>query len=286
MDFGNFDHAKKIVWLASYPKSGNTWLRAFLAALLGDGTVDINDMKSDGIYSSRSTFSHFTDLDSTLLTNEEIALLQPAVYQDYADTSPEDRLFIKIHDAYTYNTSNVPIIPTAGTFGIIYIIRNPLDIAGSLANHLQTSLDFAVKQLNTFPKSINRPQGYLNTTEQLDQLLLNWSEHVASWIDQKNCPVLTIRYEDMITDALQTFSGCCAFIGLEYNESEIAGAITASAFDNLKQQEEEKKFKEKKIGSSFFRQGKMGLGRSELSETQIRSIIAAHSGIMSKFGYL
>ncbi|MEJ2083836.1 MAG: sulfotransferase, partial [Acidobacteriota bacterium] len=35
-----------IVWLASYPKSGNTWLRAFLMNFLDPGKrpVDINQL--------------------------------------------------------------------------------------------------------------------------------------------------------------------------------------------------------------------------------------------------
>ena len=75
---------KKIVWLASYPKSGNTWFRAFLTALLNDGDLDINQMKTDGIFSSRFIFDNSTDLDSTYLYDEEVKNMLPEVFCDMA----------------------------------------------------------------------------------------------------------------------------------------------------------------------------------------------------------
>src|SRR5258706_1512744 len=98
---------KKIIWLASYPKSGNTWFRAFLTALLGNGDLNINQMKTDGIFSSRGIFDDATDMDSTYLLDSEVKLLLPEVFTHVISQYEKDRLFVKIHDAYTLNDAGV-----------------------------------------------------------------------------------------------------------------------------------------------------------------------------------
>src|ERR1700755_1626042 len=93
---------KKIVWLASYPKSGNTWFRAFLTALLNEGDLDINQMKINGIFSSKQLFENFTDLEPAYLYHDEAKALQTEVFIHLEQFFKKDNLFIKIHDAYTY----------------------------------------------------------------------------------------------------------------------------------------------------------------------------------------
>ncbi|MGH7075150.1 MAG: hypothetical protein ACREFD_13235, partial [Stellaceae bacterium] len=94
-----------IVWLASFPKSGNTWFRIFLANLAaGDkGPADINDLdEKGGIASSRYEFEAATLLDSGLLSHDDIDCLRPQIYRAIAAEAPEQR-WIKAHDAYTLN---------------------------------------------------------------------------------------------------------------------------------------------------------------------------------------
>src|ERR1700744_765885 len=126
---------KKIIWLASYPKSGNTWFRAFLTALLGDGDLNINMMKTDGIFSSRGIFDDATDMDSTYLYDDEVKQALPEVFTHVVSQYAKPRLFVKIHDAYTMSVDGTPIIPAEPTLCALYFIRNPLDVAGSFANH-------------------------------------------------------------------------------------------------------------------------------------------------------
>src|SRR5690554_5847280 len=156
------DIAKKIVWLASYPKSGNTWFRAFLSALLGDGELNINEMKTDGIFSSRGIFDSCTDLDSTYLRDEEIKVLLPDVFCNVAAEYEKERLFIKIHDAYTYNQFEQPIVPTQPSYGALYFIRNPLDIVASLANHNGSTIDQAITLMNNSKGCLARQRNNLN----------------------------------------------------------------------------------------------------------------------------
>ena len=277
---------KKIVWLASYPKSGNTWFRAFITALLQDGELDINNLKSDGIFSSRRLFDEHTGLNSTLFTDEEVKLLQPAVIDRLAVTLNQQHLFMKVHDAYTFNRDGQPIIPTTSTLCAIYFIRNPLDIAGSLANHKDSSLDEAIALINNPEGKFSRQDDNLNTNMQFTQLMLNWSGHVKSWTDDLPFPVLVLRYEDMLADTYTTFSKALNFIGINATQQQIETAIAASSFEQLQQKEKEKGFAEKNKNTLFFRQGKAGGWKNELNTNQVSLITSPHKILMRKYGYM
>lgn len=275
---------KKIVWLASYPKSGNTWVRAFITALLNNGEVDINDLKTDGIYSSRSIFDYYTDLDSRVLTDSEVKLLQPTVFNCLArDNKNKEHLFIKIHDAYIYNQMGRPIIPAESSLCAIYIIRNPIDIIPSLANHLGFSIEKAIHFFNNCKSSL-APEKSNFVFNQNQQLLLNWSQHVKSWINQKDIPVFIMRYEDLLVNTFETFKLACSFIKLKNTDQQIFNAIEASSFNNLKEQEKLKKFRES--SSEFFREGKSNQAKKQLNESQLLSLNYSHLHIMRMFNYL
>lgn len=278
--------SKKIVWLASYPKSGNTWFRAFLSALLGDGELNINEMKTDGIFSSRGIFDSCTDLDSTYLRDDEIKVLLPDVFSSLAAEYEKERLFIKIHDAYTYNQFEQPIVPTQASYGALYFIRNPLDIVASLANHNGSTIDQAITLMNNPKGCLARQKNNLNVNNQLKQLMLDWSGHVKSWTNQKAIPVQVIRYEDMLHDPLTTFTKAVEFMGIDMKQEAIIKAIEETSFDKLKSQELKAGFKERnKKGNSFFRSGSAGNWTKELTEPQIESIITHHKKTMMSYSY-
>jgi hypothetical protein len=277
---------KKIVWLASYPKSGNTWFRAFLTALLGDGDLNINEMKTDGIFSSRGLFESCTDLDSTYLRDEEVKLLQPDVFCQLAAEYEKEHLFIKIHDAYTRNVLDQPIVPEAPTLCALYFIRNPLDVAGSLANHNGSTIDEAIHLMNKPNGCLSQQRGNLNVNNQFRQLMLDWGGHVDSWTTQSAFPIQVIRYEDMLTDTLATFSSAVDFMGINITKDKIIKAIEQTSFDKLKSQELAEGFKEKsKKTKSFFRSGTMGNWEKELTPKQAESIITHHQAVMNKYNY-
>lgn len=277
---------KKIVWLASYPKSGNTWFRAFLTALLNDGDLDINQMKTDGIFSSRFIFDNSTDLDSTDLYDEEVKNMLPDVFCDMAQWYLKKNLFIKIHDAYTLNIQNNPIVPTEPTRCALYFIRNPLDVVASFANHNNGTLDEAIHIMNKPKGSLARQKGNFNVNNQFNQLMLSWSGHVESWTNDLPFPVLVLRYEDMLADGLATFTKAVEFMGIEVQPGQVEKAIIASNFEKLKEKEQEKGFGEKNVKSeSFFRKGKSGGWKEELNAEQIQSIITNHKSVMEKYGY-
>lgn len=274
-----------LIWLSSYPKSGNTWFRSFISNLISNSEepVNINSMLTDGIASGRNIFDENTGIDSSDLSFEEIDNLRPEVYEYMAERA-EKRLYIKIHDAYTYLEDGRPLIPNHKA-KVIYILRNPLDVAVSLAFHLNSTYDDAIKKMGQeeFCFCSNDKKHHI----QLRQRLLSWGSHVKSWVDNGNIPIEVIRYEDMVEKPFETFSKAVQFIGLDVSEEKIKKAIKFSSFDILKSQEEKENFKEKPTkAKSFFREGKSGNYNNHLSEVQIEQIIKDHSEIMKRFGYI
>lgn len=278
---------KKIIWLASYPKSGNTWFRAFLNALLNDGEVNINELRQTNyIYSDRKVFESYTDINSSYLYDNEAKLLQPKVFAEMTKTTSLDILFIKIHDAYDLNIKQSPIVPEEATISAIYIVRNPLDIVPSLANHLNISIENAVRFINNELSCICTQSNNNNLSPQFRQSLKSWSGHVNSWINQYQFPVLVIKYEDMLNTPLHTFSEAVKFMGLNISSEIINKAIQSSSFEKLQQQELKYKFYEAPPNVQFFREGKSGEGVKKLEEAQINSITKCHKNLMSYLNYL
>jgi hypothetical protein len=279
------DDQKKIVWLASYPKSGNTWFRAFLTALLNPGStdIDINNLYQTTIASSRQLFDEMTGIASADLNLQEVDRLRPAVYRQNALESNEV-LYHKVHDAWTLLPGGQPLFPADVTKAVLYFIRNPLDVAVSFAHHLNTSLDKTIAILNNPDYSFCQRTDRLHN--QLRQRLLTWSGHVTSWVDDSGLPVLVMRYEDMKARPAETFARAADFIGLHYSPAEIMAALDRASFARLQQQEAEKGFSEKNARSgSFFRKGAVGDWKNVLTAGQISQIRDNHRGVMARFGY-
>lgn len=275
-----------IIWLASYPKSGNTWFRIFLTNLLRDSDTpaNINELESTPIASAREIFDQHIGFEASDLSADEIDRLRPELYC-YLAEEQEDPLFMKIHDAYTLVAGNQPMIPAAATGGALYFIRNPLDVAVSFAHHNGTDYDTAIANMAddafTFcgkPKRLHK---------QLRQKLLTWSDHVLTWADTAPFPVCLLRYEDMKAQPLETFSRAVRFAGLPHNEEQINKALAFSTFEVVQQQEEAEGFQEKSAAATrFFRKGQSGSWREELTAAQVQRIVADHREVMQRFGYL
>jgi hypothetical protein len=277
---------QKIIWLASYPKSGNTWLRAFLANLRSksDAPVNINSMGGGPIASDRAVFDELMGLESSDLNAAEIAHYRAAA-SEYRARLSQDRLFVKIHDAFTTTDTGVPIVPRAATMGVIYVVRNPLDVAVSYAHHMGLPIEKTVKVMGQEHHVLTGSGRGLS--QQLTQRLLTWSQHIRSWVDISELPVHVVRYEDMIYHPVESFTAIARFAQLSDDPEQIERAITFSSFDVLQGQEREHGFGEKPIQvESFFRQGKVGNWRDVLSDEQVAHIVRDHREMMRRFGYL
>lgn len=270
-----------IYWLASYPKSGNTWFRTFLQNLLENGSqpVDINELTVGNIASGRGWLDEVLGFDTAELDPDEVDRLRPEVYR--WSLRAEEIGYHKIHDAYTYTTCDEPLVSRAATLGALYILRNPLDVAPSYANHSHCTIGDAIARMGEGEHAM------CCTPNQVRQKLLTWSEHALSWIDAPGLNCHVIRYEDMLHTPVTTFTEAARFLHLPDDPTRVEKAIRFSEFKVLARQEEEKGFKERSPKTErFFRQGKSGDWRDKLTPAQVERIIADHGEVMRRFGYL
>jgi hypothetical protein len=289
----------RTIWLASYPKSGNTWFRMLVANLSAkDGKpIDINALpERGGIASARGPFDYLTLIDSGLLTHDEIDCLRPHVYEELATGADDDEQdsvndvppvrFVKVHDAYTQTPRREPLLAgRRGADGAILIVRDPRDVAPSLANHSRSSIDDAISFMDNtnagFSTNAARQQ------PQFRQKLPGWSGHIASWLDQVDIPMHVIHYERMQADTAGTFRRALDFAGRPASDDDIRRAVGCAGFDELRRQEQDKGFSEtpRRPGGLFFRRGEAGAWRDELTAEQVARIEAAHAPMMRRLGY-
>ncbi|HEX7695225.1 MAG TPA: sulfotransferase domain-containing protein [Sphingomonas sp.] len=285
------------IWLASYPKSGNTWFRILVANLWSgrDEPIDINVIEStDSIASGRNPFDQQTLIESGLLDHDEIDRLRPAAYAHAAAggtlADQEDPCFpvrfVKSHDAYTQTDRGEPIMAGArGAAGAILFVRDPRDVAGSLANHMSCTVDAAIGLMG------DRAFCFASATDRLDrqfrQRLLGWSGFAQSWLDQRDIPVHLVRYEDMLANTATVAHAALVFAGMEPDPDRLDRAIAFASIAELQRQETALGFREapRKMGGTFFRRGTAGAWRGELTMEQVARIEHDHGAMMDRLGY-
>ena len=271
----------KIIWLASYPKSGSTWLRAFLHNFLlnTDAPHSINEMSRLCTFdSSGFRYEKIAGKPVSQLSREEAAQLRPAVHKMMTEVSP-DNVFAKTHNAMA-NDCDVPMITMDHTAGGIYIVRNPLDVVISLADTQKLSIDGAIEimEVNTETE---------NSDAAACEFRSNWSGHVEGWTGKPSPGLHIMRYEDMQEKPVEAFGQVAAFLGVKPPQVRVERAVRYSAFDELKSQETKHGFVER-LGheKEFFRQGKTDQWRGILSHAQVKRMVDVHRQQMSRFGYL
>lgn len=279
-----------IVWLASYPKSGNTWFRMFLANFFANQSdpLDINKVHCAPVASARSVVDELLGYDSSYLSDDELKPILPTIFNHVSNNAKETEFF-KVHEAYisTGETKRCPIYPKEATKGVLYFIRNPLDVAVSFANHYGVTIDKAIGAMENEAYSIGHKLGK-GYRKQAHQALLSWSSHVRSWQNISDIPVHIMRYEDMHSSATETFSKALRHLGIDANQDRVERALKNSSFERLKKQETQNGFKERlsRCSNQFFNRGQVGYWRECLTVEQIERVTASHSEVMKEFGYM
>ena len=281
---------QRIVWVASYPKSGSTWMRMLLANFLFDSeeAVSINDL--DKVLPGASGFS-LADFDDRVgvspgdCTSGEADTLLPRLYRERAAGAADAGrlLFCKTHDVPRDTPAGEPLFPEDVTAGAVYLVRNPLDVAVSWAFYRGEDFAASIAMLNS-------PRYWLRVRRhpQLRHYLSDWSGHVRRWIGAP-FPVLTVRYEDLLADAAEQLGRVARFLRLEgaSDAGRCRRAAASSGFDRLRRNEEREGFLGRKPGNPhlFFRSGRAGGWRRHLSVAQVREVVRAHGETMAVFGY-
>lgn len=258
-----------ICWLAGYPKSGNTWLRLLLANWFSDVPIGINETGKVGL-----------DLQDTdpLLWGKWVKYDPGTQFENRAEILRQIHVnrpgvtFCKTHSARGVY-GRWELIPSDVTHSAIYMVRDPRDVAISLANHLQTSVDKAIRTMNSRHATMVSPDGVV-------QYLGDWSANVNSWMGS----ACVVNYEDLLDWPQSTFKKILNYLGQNYTDERVDKVVNSCAFENLRAQEIGQGFKEGH-GQTFFNNGK-SVWRDVLSESQEKRIRRRNSKVMKALGYI
>ena len=278
---------KKIVWIASYPKSGNTWMRY----LLGNYFFNHNDKFDPNIISYLKKFY----LDDELLNLNKLQDLKENPYNasKYWIKSQENLkilngnvAFLKTHNALV-NINNNEFTNENLSLGIIHIVRDPRDVLISYSKYRGISMEDAIKFM--LAKNLIYVQNKNNLSEV--EIIGSWSFHYNSWRNGIiKIPRIIIKYEDLIDDCYNSFSKVIAFLSklmnFEINDKKIRSSIKFSQFENLKKCEELNLFTENQGTEKFFRTGKYRNWIKELEYDQVKIIEDNLSAELIELGYL
>jgi aryl sulfotransferase len=257
----------KIVWIASYPKSGNTWVR-FLVCNLISGPVD---------------------------SAAELSRLTPDIHEVGAEVEPPSApSLMKTHFPYS---AALPL--GVHTAGAIYILRDPADVM--LSNYHYGKRVGAIEEADesALARYVDAFIAARGDPRWLKLGMGTWEQNVRSWLEnERRFPVLRIRYEDLLTEAVKIAGLLCRALGIARTGEDVARAVAAASFDSLRRIEETdigkrrtgifyKPYLSKPIGAGlrFMRSGTSGEAERVLSPDQWRRFNDVFGAMRADFGY-
>ena len=260
-----------IIWVSSYPKSGNTWVRTFILTYY----LSKNEKFNFRMLKNIRQFPHEKFFD------KKISDIKSAINNwDSAQSNINQKnklIFLKTHAALV-KINNISFTNNKHTLGAIYIIRDPRNVVTSLANHYQLTFDESLEFMTNKKKFLlkkNDPSNFGNFT-----FLNSWSEHYKSWLYTKQFNLLFIKYEDLENDTFNTFKKIVKFLNKIMKKKEkidtkrLIKIIDAVSFETLKKKENDEGFPEAVINNkrqkiNFFYLGKENKWQNLLSPKQI-----------------
>jgi len=265
-----------IYWLASYPKSGNTWLRLFLRSYAAGGAaVDINDTAPDGwSVNARAQFDELIGVAASDLTDAEILAWWPSALKTWAQARA-DPAYLKTH---TMGGAFEP------TLAAVYLVRDPRDVVLSLARHSGRSIDAAIDAMRTRDNLVDGSCDRLMA--RLPQRWGSWSQNVESWLAPMPFPVNVVSYEALRADPVAVFSGLLPTLGFQVDPAVVEAAVAATALQTLRAQEAAAGFVEAAGPHRFFGEGRVASWREALTLAQRARIESDHGPVMARLGYL
>lgn len=272
-----------LLWLASYPRSGNTFTRILLANYFESGAeaYDINRLQK------------WIPADTSPSLWEDFIAGQPASMEWAWQSRPH---FIDYYRELTKrqtlagmktHTANVTTLGSRAfdlrkSDRVIYIVRHPLDVLLSYADFNGRDLDSAIDVLCTSGATVM--DDYFGGLE----VRGSWMEHVSSWLNTLDCPVLLVRYEELRVNTEQVLRSMLAFLGAPIVPERVNQAVEASRFERVQFQEAMHRFNETPKGTksgTFFRKGLSFQWLRELTPEQAYRLADGCEPVMSKLGY-
>ena len=268
-----------IIWLASYPKSGNTWVRAFLTNYFSNNSENIfKNLQEIETFPNKKYFEGIANIDLIKKNKLEI-------FRYYIAAQEKINLNNKINIIKTHNfagsINGFPFSDLNNTCGFIYIVRDPRSVLVSYSHYSQISFQETLKSM------LN--QNLISVSNEIPEARLDWKTHVKSWLNN-NWPKIIIKYEDLHEDPFKYFSQILSFINrfkkIEINPDKINNSIKKCSFKNLSDLEKIDGFEEKNVNTKFFRKGKIDEWKEVLPKNLVKEIQDNFQDEMKALGYL
>jgi len=275
-----------IVWIASFPKSGNTWLRAFLCSYLymnlESKTFDFGLLKNILRFPSTKKYK---DIGVVPKSFEDVAKNWIAVQEKI--NSNKKINFLKTHNAFG-GLKNCPFTNKANTLGAIYLVRDPRDVLISYSRHLEKSIDETLELVLE-----DDHKGWLNEYKKdvIGEIRGSWAQNYNSWKNFYLTEKIIIRYEDLIKDPFNNFSNIIRYLnklfGLEIDDEKIKKCIEITDFNKLKKLEMKTGFVENYSKKElFFNQGKSKQWQDILDEKTVLKLEKKFKKEMQELKYI
>tara|TARA_X000001036_G_C20452756_1_gene714052 strand:+ start:13 stop:855 length:843 start_codon:yes stop_codon:yes gene_type:complete len=279
-----------IIWLASYPKSGNTWVRSMITSLLysEDGNFDFRLIGKIDQFPEKK---YFKDLIKDFNDFQEI-YKNWIVAQDKINLDGKVKI-LKTHQG-KFTISNNNFTNNENTLGVIYIVRDPRTLVKSISNHYTLSAEDAFNFL-IHPRLMGDGKSFKEKEYGLYNILGKWDEHYRSWTTNKN-NLLLIKYEDLIKNTEVELKKIIEFLQkyltFEFDEKKIKNILKTTSFESLKNMEKLGKFKEQsenKIDGKkveFFNLGPKNIWQENLKKEIVLKIERNFYSAMKELNYL
>ena len=240
-----------IIWISSYPKSGNTWVRALLSSYFysKDGNFHFDLLEQIKEFPKHSDYLNEISVNSNLaeITKEWIPAQRKLNLKHNNST-----FFLKTHSAIC-NVEGSDFTDKENSLGAIYVVRDPRNVILSLSNHFDYSIEKSLemicnkKQIITNPTKENRHFGFT--------VVSDWQNHYRTWKNFKLVEVKIVKYEDLILSPKNTFISILNFINkfmqVDIDEDRIKNVLMSTEFSKLQQSENKYGFKESSNMSGF-----------------------------------
>lgn len=272
-----------IIWLASYPKSGNTWVRLFLDFYINNHS-NINNLKINQFPQKIYTKDLIKDFSSVKEFSVNCNLAQTIINMD------NKIKFFKTHNSY-WSVQNHKFTDETNTLGVIHIVRDPRNVITSLQNH------YDIKDSEKALSFITNKNKFISNSKNENEIMhviSSWSNHYRSWKKFKK-NYLLVKYEDLLTDPKKEFDQILRYLNkianIKFDTSKFNYALNNTKFDNLKKKENQNGFKEllnndSLIKNNFFHLGPNNNWRQRLELNIINKIENEFKDEMIELKYL
>ena len=279
---------KNIIWVASYPKSGNTWMRSLLTNIIyaKDYNFDFNILQKIVEFDIPSNYDFLQfnkNIGNENLQKLEIISKYWIKAQKKFNLKNQKKIFKTHSSNLTYFGNSYTSHET--TKGAIYLIRDPRDVVISYSKHLNKNIDDVIEIIqkeNTIT---------YNHKSNFPVLLSRWDYHLMSWFNLK-APKIFIQYEHMLDNIEMIIKILIKFLNdhlgynINLNQDSIKKIIENTSFEKLKEKELIEGFPEATKNSVFFRSGRKNQWQDVLSKDQEKVISRAFKKTMRKFNYI